>query len=92
MLSKLSKQQRALIADFNTKKFPKLKFESAIQLFEAQVKKTPINTAIEFGKRKITYSELNQKANVIADFLISLLKSGRNFVYLYCNQGYLIVG
>jgi acyl-coenzyme A synthetase/AMP-(fatty) acid ligase/acyl carrier protein len=80
------KQKRVILADFNTKKFPKPKFESAIRLFEAQVRKTPNNTAIEFGRKKITYSQLNQKTNVIGNFLTCFLKGNQQKIYLLADK------
>ncbi len=40
-------------------------------LFEEQVKITPDATAIKFGNRTLTYSQLNQSANRVANLLIS---------------------
>ncbi len=42
------------------------------QLFEAQVQKTPDAVAVVFEDRKLTYSELNSKANQLAHYLQEL--------------------
>ncbi len=42
-------------------------------LFEEQAEKIPDNIAVEFGNKKITYRELNERANQFANYLI---KSG----------------
>ncbi|MGD1698460.1 amino acid adenylation domain-containing protein [Dapis sp. BLCC M229] len=42
------------------------------QLFEAQVQKTPDAVAVVFEDRKLTYSELNSKANQLANYLQKL--------------------
>ncbi|MBW4592861.1 MAG: amino acid adenylation domain-containing protein [Brasilonema angustatum HA4187-MV1] len=42
------------------------------QLFEAQVDKTPDNIAVVFNEQKLTYQELNHRANQIAHYLQSL--------------------
>ncbi|MCU7500528.1 MAG: amino acid adenylation domain-containing protein [Ignavibacteria bacterium] len=42
------------------------------RLFELQAEKTPSNTAIVFNGKKLSYSELNKKANKLAHYLISL--------------------
>jgi len=42
------------------------------QLFENQVKKTPEETALVFDQERITYSELNSRANQMANFLKTL--------------------
>lgn len=39
------------------------------QQFEAQVKKTPKETAVSFGTEHLTYDELNQQANQVAHYL-----------------------
>lgn len=39
------------------------------QLFEAQVKKTPDQIAVVFADEKLTYQQLNQKANQLAHYL-----------------------
>jgi amino acid adenylation domain-containing protein len=42
------------------------------QLFEAQVERTPDATAIVMGDRRLTYGELNARANRLAHYLLSL--------------------
>lgn len=42
------------------------------QLFAEQVERTPDNVAVVFGNEKITYRDLNAKANQLADYLQSL--------------------
>ncbi|MFS4448468.1 amino acid adenylation domain-containing protein [Maribacter sp. 2307UL18-2] len=42
------------------------------ELFEQQVVKTPGNIALEFNNKKITYDELNDQANLLADYLDNL--------------------
>ncbi|HEU5131279.1 MAG TPA: condensation domain-containing protein, partial [Pyrinomonadaceae bacterium] len=42
------------------------------ELFEAQVKRTPNNTAVIYQDQKLTYTELNQKANKLAHRLHKL--------------------
>lgn len=80
------KQKRIILADFNAKKFLRPKFGNAIQLFEAQVKKTPDNTAIEFGKEKITYKELNKKADAVGNFLAGFLKKNQQKIYVLADK------
>ncbi|AXG70733.1 tyrocidine synthase 3 [Kordia sp. SMS9] len=43
--------------------------KTIVHLFETQAEKTPKNTAIQFEDTKLTYAELNQKANQLADYL-----------------------
>ncbi|NET71698.1 MAG: amino acid adenylation domain-containing protein, partial [Sphaerospermopsis sp. SIO1G2] len=42
------------------------------QLFESQVEKTPAAIAVEFAGEKLTYQQLNNRANQLANHLISL--------------------
>ncbi|MBW4636662.1 MAG: amino acid adenylation domain-containing protein [Gloeocapsa sp. UFS-A4-WI-NPMV-4B04] len=42
------------------------------QLFEAQAARTPDAVAVVFGDQKLTYRELNQRANQLADYLQQL--------------------
>lgn len=42
------------------------------QLFEAQVRRTPDAVALEHGKRKLTYRELDSRANRLAHYLKSV--------------------
>jgi amino acid adenylation domain-containing protein len=42
------------------------------QLFESQVEKTPDAVAVVFADQQLTYEELNQKANQLANYLHSL--------------------
>ena len=44
--------------------------KTLIDLFESQVKKTPNRTAIVFGKTHLTYKQLNEKANQLANYLV----------------------
>lgn len=63
------KEKNVIIHDFNntTRNYPRNK--TIINLFEEQVKKVPNNTAIVFEDKKLTYKELNDRANSLADYL-----------------------
>ena len=45
--------------------------KTIVDLFEEQVEKTPDNIALVFDEQKLTYRELNEKANALANYLIS---------------------
>ncbi|MBK8551808.1 MAG: AMP-binding protein [Ignavibacteria bacterium] len=45
------------------------KNKTLTELFEEQVLKTPDNTALVFGDQKLTYKELNERSNQLANFL-----------------------
>ena len=67
MLSKAEKNK--ILYDFNNTKTDYPKDKTIAELFEAQAKKTPNNTAVVFGMQKLTYKELNEKANSLAYYL-----------------------
>ncbi len=67
MLSEEEKQQ--LLVEFNNTKAGYQKDKIIQQLFEEQVEKTPSNIAVVYKEEKLTYKELNKKANIIARIL-----------------------
>ncbi|MFB2983429.1 amino acid adenylation domain-containing protein [Microseira sp. BLCC-F43] len=65
-----SERQQVLVDWNNTKiDYPHLCLH---QLFEAQVERTPDSVAVVFEDQQLTYSQLNQKANLLAHHLIKL--------------------
>lgn len=71
-LSILSKEERnKILYDFNKTDLPYDKTKTISQLFEGQVRKTPNRIAVVFENKKLTYSELNEKSNQLANFLRS---------------------
>ena len=67
MLSEAEKNK--ILYDFNNTKTDYPKDKTIAELFEEQAKKTPNNTAVVFGMQKLTYKELNEKANSLAYYL-----------------------
>jgi amino acid adenylation domain-containing protein len=51
---------------------------SIIDLFQAQVEKTPDNIAVIFEEQSVTYQQLNQKANQLAHYLLNLKADNDN--------------
>lgn len=64
-------ERRWLLEDWNATTTP-LPEVLAHQLFEAQTAKTPDATALVFENEKLTYAELNARANQLAHTLIAL--------------------
>ncbi len=64
-------EKNQILFDFNNTKADFPEDKTIIDLFEEQVRKTPNDTAIVFDDKAITYKELNEKANKIANYLIS---------------------
>ncbi|MCF2150429.1 amino acid adenylation domain-containing protein [Desmonostoc muscorum LEGE 12446] len=48
--------------------------QTLVTLFEQQVAETPDNIAVVFEDQSLSYQELNQKANQLADYLLQLKK------------------
>ncbi len=62
---------RELLVDFNSTESFYPKNKSMHQLFEEQVLLNPYKIAINFNNLTITYEELNEKVNQLANYLIS---------------------
>ena len=59
-------EYKKIIYDWNKTEAPFPKDKTIHKLFEEQVKKTPDNIAVAFEDKKISYRELNNKANQLA--------------------------
>ncbi len=64
-------EKNYILNEFNNTKTEYPKNKTISQLFEEQAEKTPNNIAIVFENKKMTYKELNEKANQLANYLIS---------------------
>ncbi|GKX65197.1 non-ribosomal peptide synthase/polyketide synthase [Inconstantimicrobium mannanitabidum] len=67
LLSETEKNQ--ILYEFNDTKVDYPKDKTIHELFEAQVEKTPDNIAVVFENDKLTYRELNERANSLARVL-----------------------
>ncbi|WP_353931426.1 non-ribosomal peptide synthase/polyketide synthase [Okeanomitos corallinicola TIOX110] len=65
-------EEKQLLIDWNQTETEYPKDKCIHQLFEEQVEKTPDAVAVVFENQQLTYSELNNKANQLAHYLISL--------------------
>ena len=66
----LGKQEkRRLLTAFNNTEAPYPHEHTIHELFEAQVERTPDKVAVVHGERRLTYKELNEKANQLARVL-----------------------
>ena len=69
-ISFLSEQEKhKLLVEWDNTKTDYPKNKCIHELFEEQVKKTPDNIAVVFEDHKLTYKELNEKANQLARYL-----------------------
>lgn len=70
-------EKKKILYDFNNTSADYPRDKTITQLFEEQVEKTPDNIAVVFENQKLTYRELNQRANSLASYLRNQ-KIGRN--------------
>ncbi|HXM35036.1 MAG TPA: amino acid adenylation domain-containing protein, partial [Pyrinomonadaceae bacterium] len=69
----MSEAERHLIlSDWNTTRAEYPRKRCIHQLFEDQVKRTPDVVAVVFGSDRVTYAELNARANQLAHYLLRL--------------------
>ncbi|MEB3130340.1 bacitracin non-ribosomal peptide synthetase BacA [Bacillus paralicheniformis] len=66
---KMTENEKELILHFNNTKTDYPKNKTLHELFEEQAMKTPDHTALVFGAQRMTYRELNEKANQTARLL-----------------------
>jgi amino acid adenylation domain-containing protein/non-ribosomal peptide synthase protein (TIGR01720 family) len=62
-------EKRRILYEFNATQAEYPKDKTIHQLFEEQVEKTPENVAVVLGDRRLTYRELNGKANQLVGIL-----------------------
>lgn len=67
----ICKEDKLLIDKFNDTNFSYDKKETLIDIFEKQVKSFPDKKAVIFKDTYITYKELDEKSNMLANYLLS---------------------
>ncbi|MBG1260392.1 condensation domain-containing protein, partial [Nostoc commune] len=89
-ISLLTHQERQQIIQWNQTQtdYPQ---ECIHHQFEAQVARTPDNIAVIFQEEKLTYRELNQRANQLADYLQNLGVQPETLVGIYLERSLLMV-
>ena len=71
-LSIITNEELELFSDWNETNSDKTTANSIIELFDQQVKQTPQKSALSFQNDKLTYEELNKRANSVANYLVKL--------------------
>lgn len=71
-LDMITDQENKLFSDWNNTNTEVTKLKSVVELFNEQVASNPQKSAVSFQKEKLTYEELNQRANCIANYLLQL--------------------
>ncbi len=80
------KEKNKIINEFNNTNINYPENIDIINLFEKNVLKNPNNVAITFENQKLTYLELNQKANSLARFLIEKNITKNDFVSILLDR------
>jgi amino acid adenylation domain-containing protein len=65
----ISSEERTLLEKFSHSIAEYPAHKTIVDLFEEQVKRTPLETAVAFGEKSLTYEQLNAKANKLANYL-----------------------
>ena len=79
-------EKNKILYDFNNTKIDYPKDKTIVDLFEEQVEKTPDNIAVVFEEQKLTYRELNEKANQLANYLVLNNVQHGDIVGIYLNK------
>ena len=67
-----AEERHKLLNEFNLKaEQPVAATTTLVELFEAQVERTPAAMALSFGEQRLSYAELNGQANRVAHYLMA---------------------
>ncbi|PED13455.1 hypothetical protein CON01_15525 [Bacillus thuringiensis] len=87
------REQEKILVDFNATNVEYSREQTAVSLFENQVEKTAGNIALKFDDNKMTYAELNERANQLARTLRDLGVAPNDLVALVTERSMeMIVG
>ncbi len=84
-------EKQLILNDFNATATEYPRDKTVVELFEEQVKKTPENIALVFEDRKLTYAELNARANSLAHSLRELGVKADDFVAIIADKSIEII-
>jgi amino acid adenylation domain-containing protein len=71
-LAILTDRELELFSTWKNPNSDQAKAESIIEWFAEQVESNPLKTALSFQKDKVTYGELNRRANCVANYLLKI--------------------
>lgn len=92
-LQMLTASELKQFSDWNTNALPFSQTATMHSLFEQQVQKTPHATALVFENERLSYAELNARANQLAHYLIELGVHNESFVGVcYPRTSEMVVG
>ena len=79
-------EKNQILNEFNNTYADYPREKTIVDLFEEQVEKTPDNVAVVFNNQKLTYRELNEKANSLANSLLERGIHADNIVGILINR------
>ena len=79
-------EREKLLVDFNNTEVKYDKNKNVIKTFKEMVKKYPEKIAISFENRQMTYKELNQKSNILANSLIKEGAKAKDIIAICVNR------
>ena len=83
----IPEEEQKLLYDLNTSEVDYPKDKSIIELFEQQVLLTPDSTALVYEGEELTYQELNERANQLANYLQAKGLKPQTLVPLFSDRG-----
>lgn len=84
-------EKSKILYDFNNTSVKFDETKNLIDIFEKQVKKSPNNTAVVFEGKKLTYKELNKKANILANYLKGLGVTNNDTICITLNRSFELI-
>ena len=79
-------EKNKILYEFNNTAVDYPRDKTIVDLFEEQVEKTPDNVAVVFDEQKLTYKELNEKANQLANYLVDNNISNNDVIALFLDK------
>ncbi len=80
-------EKKILLDQFNNTNIDYPVDKTIVNLFEEQAEKTPDNIAIIFKEVELTYRKLNEKANLVANYLLANYNIGQDeYVGIFLNR------
>ena len=87
----LTEAEQQQLQAWNQTKTNYPKDQTIVDLFQAQVEKTPDNIAVDFENQQLSYRELNRKANQLAHYLLNLKTDTDNCLVGICVERSLVM-
>src|ERR1700674_1998012 len=86
-----AREHQSLVIEFNSSTLPYPADKTIVNLFEAQVARTPNDEALRLGDRSVSYSQLNERANQMAAHLRTVRAGPDPLVALYMEHSIEVV-